>query len=86
MNQLNDFKTKMQNLAGENTDLAGQVREGQEKLRLSANQIQRLVSDIDTFKRQVEQFDAKNKELERRLQETGGKYDKSQRDVEGLTR
>lgn len=86
LNQLNEFKSKIQNLSGENTDLIGQVREGQEKLRLSANQIQKLVSDIDAFKRQVEQFDGKNKELERRLQETGGKYDKSQRDVEGLSR
>lgn len=55
-------------------------------MRLSANQVQKLVTDIDAFKRQVEQFDGKNKELERRLQETGGKYDKSIRDVEGLNK
>lgn len=55
-------------MSGENTDLIGQVREGQEKLRLSANQIHKLVNDIDNFKKQVEVFDGKNKELERRLQ------------------
>jgi hypothetical protein len=31
-------------LAGENQNLVGQVRDSQEKLRLSANQVQQLVA------------------------------------------
>jgi hypothetical protein len=34
-------------LTNENQGLAGQVREGQEKLRLSASHVQKLVGEIE---------------------------------------
>lgn len=40
-------------LGSDNTDLANQVREGQEKLRLSANQVNQLIAEIDDFKRRT---------------------------------
>ena len=40
-------------MGGENRELAGQIREGQERLRLSANQVQSLVAQIDDFKRRI---------------------------------
>ena len=40
-------------MTNENLGLAGQVREGQEKLRLSAGQTAALVGEIDDFKRRV---------------------------------
>ena len=42
--ELGDFRNRLLGLADENKDLAGQVREGQEKLRLSAGQVQKLVN------------------------------------------
>lgn len=44
--ELNSFKQKIQALADENRGLTGQVREGQEKLRLSATNATQLVSQI----------------------------------------
>jgi len=78
-------------LTGENKDLAGQVREGQEKLRLSASHVQQLVSEIEDFRRRAVAFEGKEKdfarnqqELEKRLNELGLRYETTQRDNQGL--
>ena len=78
-------------LTGENRDLAGQVREGQEKLRLSASHVQQLVSQIEDFRRRAVAFESKEKdfarnqqELEKRLNELGLRYETTQRDNQGL--
>ena len=88
---MNDFKNRLLGLTGENKDLAGQVREGQEKLRLSASHIQNLVIEIEDFKRRTAAFDGEKRdldrnrqELEKRLNELGMRYETSQRDNQGL--
>lgn len=55
----------------ENDTLANDVREGQEKLRLSANQTQKLMSDINDFKYKLTQLTTENEQLRRKLQEAG---------------
>lgn len=54
-------------LGSENKDLVGQIREGQEKLRISDTHIQRLVVEIDEFRRKSVDFDRNKADLERRL-------------------
>ena len=71
---MKDFKARLLGLTSENRDLGGLVQESQEKLRLSANQVQNLVAEIDGFRVKTVDFDRKYAELERRLQETGGRY------------
>lgn len=43
MNELNSFQQKLKKLSEENEGLTGQIRDGQEKLRLSTNQINTLI-------------------------------------------
>ena len=83
-NELNDFKARLLGLTNENRDLGGLLQEGQEKLRLSASHVQTLVAEIDGFRTKTADFDRKYAELERRLQETGGRYENAQRENQGL--
>lgn len=47
------------------------MREGQEKLRLSSNQTQKLISDINDFKYKLSQLTTENEQLRRKVQEAG---------------
>lgn len=52
----------------ENQGLSGQVREGQEKLRMSQSHITSLVNEIEGFKNRVTTFAQENEQLKRRTQ------------------
>lgn len=67
MNELNAFQSRLKKLGEENEGLSGQVREGQEKLRLSTNQVNTLIREIEDFKGRVQQFTNENQELKKRL-------------------
>ena len=58
------YRRKIQKLTGENTNLADEIRNAQENLRLSANQIGKLNNELKITCNQ-------NEELERRLQHLG---------------
>jgi len=62
---------KISRLTSEKDSLVGEVREGQEKLRLSSNQTQKLLSEINDFKYKLTQFTTENEQLRKKLQETG---------------
>lgn len=65
---LND---RVSRLAGENEGLVSEVREGQEKLRLSTSQMSNLSTQLNDFKFKIQQFTTENEQLRRKLQETG---------------
>lgn len=65
---MNDFKNRLLGLTGENKDLAGQVRDSQEKLRLSAAQVTKLVAEIEEFRRRAVEFEGKERDLGRNRQ------------------
>ena len=44
--QVRQLSDQMKRLTGENESLYGDVREGQEKLRLSSNQISKLKGEV----------------------------------------
>lgn len=71
MNELSSFQQRLNKLGEENQGLTGQVREGQEKLRLSNNTVVNLNREIEEFKGRVRQFSEESNELKRRLQEAG---------------
>lgn len=71
MNELSSFQQRLNKLGEENQGLTGQVREGQEKLRLSNNTVVNLNREIEEFKGRVRQFSDESNELKRRLAETG---------------
>lgn len=59
---------KVGRLTRENEALASEVREGQEKLRLSASQTSRLMSDVNDFKQRYEQLVRENDVLKQERQ------------------
>ncbi|MBS1889654.1 MAG: hypothetical protein JST59_00045 [Actinobacteria bacterium] len=65
---LND---RVARLAGENEGLVNDVREGQEKLRLSTSQMSNLANQLNDFKFKVQQFTSENENLRKKLQEAG---------------
>lgn len=51
--------------------MIGEVREGQEKLRLSSNQISKLTSEVDNIRGELNRYTNENTDLKRRTTETG---------------
>ena len=47
------IKKKMQNIIQENQQLGDEVRNAQENLRLSANQISKLTNDINDYRNRL---------------------------------
>lgn len=80
MGHLSDLQNKLKNLGGENQSLADQVREGQEKLRLSANQVNTLIREIEEFKRKVSTYE----ELERKFRSSENDINALSREIERL--
>ena len=62
---------RVSRLAGENEGLVSEVREGQEKLRLSTSQMSNLASQLNDFKFKITQFTSENEQLRKKLQEAG---------------
>lgn len=52
----------------ENVGLSGQVRESQEKLRMSQSHITSLVNEIENFKNRVQTYAQENEQLKKRAQ------------------
>lgn len=65
---LND---KLGRLSGENEHLVSEVREGQEKLRLSTNNLAKIANELNDLKYKTQQATAENEQLRRKLQEAG---------------
>lgn len=76
-------------MGDENEGLVGQVREGQEKLRLSTNQVNNLIREIEEFKNRIIQFSNENQDLKRKLQEAGDinrKFNESENTLTSLSK
>ena len=58
--ELEGFKSRLLGLSEENQGLVGEVKQGQEMLRMSAGQIQTLINEIDSFKQRIDQFNREN--------------------------
>lgn len=66
----------MQRLLGENKGLEGEVREAQENLRLSAQQNQKIIAELNSYKDRIstndQESEALKKKIQKLLQENSG--------------
>ena len=65
MRQLQD---RMQKIMGENNGLQGEVREAQENLRLSAQQNQKIIKELNDYKDRVSTNDQESEALKKKIQ------------------
>lgn len=66
-------------LARERDALDNEVKEGQEKLRLSSNLAQRLTSELTELKNKINQLASENTDLKRKAGESDGLSNKINR-------
>jgi len=62
------LKKKIQKLLQENSGLADEVRNAQENLRLSNAQQSKAFQELTEYKKRIEQNDAENEGIKRKLQ------------------
>ena len=68
MNQtIGTLQDKIGKLVHENTSMDDEVRNAQENLRLSANQNQKLMRELNEYKQRIEQNNMKNKQLNKNI-------------------
>lgn len=60
--QVRQLSDQMKRLTGENEGLYGDVREGQEKLRLSSNQISKLKGEVEDYRMSMEDLKRKSQD------------------------
>ena len=66
--QFNQIKEEFRKLTGENRDLHDELRDGQEKLRISANQTSKLVQELNDYKERMGENDRNSDELKKKIQ------------------
>jgi regulator of replication initiation timing len=70
------LQERMQRLLGENKGLEGEVREAQENLRLSAQQNQKIIAELNSYKDRIstndQESEALKKKIQKLLQENSG--------------
>lgn len=62
---------QLKRLTNENEGLYGEVREGQEKLRLSNSQTSKMVMELENLRNQMMHYSQENEELKRRNMDSG---------------
>ena len=68
--QVKNLNEQIRRVSGENEGLYSEVREGQEKLRLSNNQTSKMVMELESLKSQLTQYTQENEELRKRTMDT----------------
>lgn len=73
---INTLQDRIQRLVNENKGYEGEVREAQENLRLSAQQNQKIVKELNEFKDRIstndQESEALKKKIQKLLQENSG--------------
>lgn len=76
---INSLQDRIQRLVGENKGLEGEVREAQENLRLSAQQNQKIIKEMNDYKDRMsvndQESEALKKKIQKLLQENSGLAD-----------
>ena len=65
------YGDKINKLSSENKMLSDDVREGQEKLRISTSQTSKIMNEFNEVKLRIEQITIENEQYKRRLQDAG---------------
>ena len=64
---IGSLQDKISRLVNENTSIEDEMRQAQENLRLSANQNQKMMRQINDYKRKIEQNNTENENLKNRI-------------------
>ncbi len=65
---INSLQERIQRLLSENKGLEGEVREAQENLRLSAQQNQKIMKDLNEYKDKISTNNEENEILKKKMQ------------------
>ena len=65
--QFHHLNEQFKKITGENRDLHEEIRDGQEKLRVSTSQTQRLVTELNDYKEHVQANNIETEELKKKI-------------------
>lgn len=65
---IGNLQEKITRLVNENTEMQGQVRNAQDNLRLSANQNNKILQELNDYKLKIEQNNQENNALKTKIQ------------------
>lgn len=65
---IGSLQEKITRLVSENTEMDGEMRSAQENLRLSANQNQKIMLELNDYKQRIEQNNQENNTLKQKIQ------------------
>jgi len=65
---IGSLQEKITRLVSENTEMDGEVRNAQENLRLSANQNQKIMMELNDYKQRIDQNNQENTTLKTKIQ------------------
>lgn len=65
---IGSLQEKITRLVSENTEISGEVRIAQENLRLSANQQNKIMQELNEYKSKIEQNNQENNTLKQKMQ------------------
>lgn len=71
-NTIGSLQEKISRLVHENTGMEDEVRNAQENLRLSANQNQKLMRELNEYKQRIDQNNLENENLKGKIQKLSG--------------
>lgn len=65
---IGSLQEKITRLVNENTEISGEARSAQENLRLSANQQNKIIQELNDYKIKIEQNNQENNALKQKMQ------------------
>jgi regulator of replication initiation timing len=65
---IGSLQERITRLVNENTDMEGEVQNAQENLRLSANQNQKIIQELQDYKRRIDENDQESGQFKARIQ------------------
>lgn len=71
-NTIGSLQEKISRLVHENTGMEDEVRNAQENLRLSANQNQKLMRELNEYKQRIDENNRENENLKGKIQKLSG--------------
>lgn len=71
-NTIGNLQEKISRLVHENTGMEDEVRNAQENLRLSANQNQKLMRELNDYKQRIDDNNRENETLKNKIQKLSG--------------
>lgn len=71
-NTIGSLQEKISRLVHENTGMEDEVRNAQENLRLSANQNQKLMRELNEYKQKIDDNNRENETLKQKMQKLSG--------------